>query len=249
MVHLRFCRFLVLGLVALAASAIILPFVGIEPSFISQTTSYALALIPAALVIHGFLAPTSDLPTPRLLTFGAICAFLGFLSALASRPEAFDDGPRLLPLMVLYLANVLRLCAAAALGLALARYVTSPGVALLIAGVAVASDLFSVLAGPTKVLLREDSLALDLLVLIFPSPGTPLGFGLGISDFVFLALFAYVSLLLDLRYRVTLVCCSVAAMLATVTALTLERPLPALPFIAICFVLVNAQSIYTAMRK
>ncbi len=238
-----------LGLAALAASAATLPFAGIGPSFAAQITSYALALIPVALFIHGFPTLTSELPTPRLLTFGAVCAVLGFLAALASRPEVFDDGPRLLPLAVLYLANVLRLCAAASLGLSLARFVTSPGVALLIATVAAAADLFSILAGPTKILLREDSPALDLLVLIFPSFGTPLGFGLGLSDFIFLALFIYMSLLLALRYRLTLLCCSSATLLATITALALERPLPALPFISLCFVLVNAQNIYAAMRK
>lgn len=202
-----------------------------------------------ALYPRGFPTLTSERPTPRLLTFGAVCAVLGFLAALVSRPEVFDDGPRLLPLVVLYLANVLRLCAAASLGLALARYVTSPGVALLIAAVAAVSDLFSVLAGPTRVLLREDSPVLDLLVLIFPSFGTPLGFALDLSDFIFLALFAYMSLLLTLRYRLTLVGCCAAIILATITALSLERPLPALPFISLCFVLVNARDIYTATRK
>lgn len=238
-----------LGLAALAATAATLPFVGVEPSFAAQTISYALALVPAALFIHGFPALASELPTPRLLTLGAAGVALGFPAALAGRPEVFDDGPWMLPLLVLYLANGLRLCAAASLGLALARYVTSPGVALLIAAVAAASDLFSVLAGPTKALLREDSPALYPLVLIFPSFGTPTGFGLGLSDFVFLALFAYMSLLLTLHYRLTLVCCCAATILATITALALERPLPALPFIALCFVLVNAREIYTTMRK
>lgn len=242
-------RLLVLGLVALAASALTLPFAGIEPSFAARITAYVIALVPVALFIHGFSILASEYPTPQLLTFGAIGAALGFLAALASSPEVFDDGSWILPSSILYLANVLRLCAAASLGLALARSVTSSGVALLIAAVAAASDLFSVLAGPTRALLREDSPALDLLVLIFPSFDTPLGFGLGLSDFVFLALFAYMSLLLGLRYRLTLVCCCAATLLATATALALERPLPTLPFISLCFVLVNAQDIYTAMRK
>lgn len=238
-----------LGFAALAVPAATLPFADIEPSFVAQITSYSLALIAVALLIHGFPTLINDLPIPRLLTFGAVFAVLGFWAAYTSRPEAFDDGPRLLPLVVLYLANVLRLCAAASLGLALARCVTSPGVALLIAVLATVSDLFSVLAGPTRVLLRQDSPVLDLLVLIFPSFGTPLGFGLGLSDFIFLALFAYMSLLLALRYRLTLVCCCAATIFAMITAFSFGRPLPALPFISLCFVLVNARDIYTAMRK
>ncbi|HET7479977.1 MAG TPA: hypothetical protein VFJ72_10740 [Rubrobacteraceae bacterium] len=241
--------FCILGLAALAALTVSLPFADLQPSFTAHVVSYALALVPVAALIYGFPDLVRDLATPRLLTLGAVSATLGFLAALACRPDAFDAGPRLLPLALLYLANVLRLCAAASLGLALARYVISPGVALLIAVLAAVSDLFSVLAGPTKVLLSKGSPALDFLILVFPSFGAPLGFGFGLSDFVFLALFAYISLLLGLRYQTTLLFCSAAAMLAAVTALSLEQPLPALPFICLGFVLANIWQILARMRK
>jgi hypothetical protein len=70
---------------------------------------------------------------------------------------------------------------------------------MLIVAVATASDLFSVLAGPTRTLVEEDSPALDLLLLVFPIFGSALGFGLGVSDFIFLALFAAASRFLNLR--------------------------------------------------
>jgi hypothetical protein len=92
-------------------------------------------------------------------------------------------------------------------------------------------------------LLEEDSPALDLLLLVFPTFGSALGFALGVSDFVFLALFAAASRFLNLRYLATLLCTCFATFLAVTAGLLLARPLPALPFIAIAFVLANADLI------
>src|ERR687896_1616959 len=142
-----------------------------------------------------------------------------------------------------------RIVAAASVGISLARYVGSVGVILLIVAVATASDLFSVFAGPTRVLVQEDSPVLDALLLVFPTFGSALGFGLGVSDFIFLALFAAASRFLDLRYVATLLGLCFSAFLAVTVGLLLQRPLPALPFIAIAFVLVNADLIVTSLVK
>ena len=171
----------------------LLPLGGEASSTTAYITSYAIALLPIALILYGFRDLASDLSTPRLLIFGFVAAIVGLSTVLPSRPDALAEDPGLARLLSLFLANLFRLLAAASLGLVLARYVISPGVALLIAGIAAASDLFSVFAGPTRILLREDSPALDFLLLVFPTFGHPLGFGLGLSDFVFLALFTYLS--------------------------------------------------------
>ena len=135
------------------------------------------------------------------------------------------------------------------MGIALARYITSVGVVLIIVFAAIASDLFSVFAGPTRVLVQEDSPVLDGLLLVFPTFGSALGFGLGVSDFIFLALFAAAGRFLNLRYVATLLGVCFAAFLAVTAGLLLERPLPALPFIAIAFVLVNADLIVASLAK
>lgn len=219
-------------------------------SLVVWILAYTLAIVPAGFVLHGLPGLTGDLATPRLLALGAVAAALGGLAAFLSRPEVLTEGAIRLPgLIVLFIANALRILGAASLGIVLARYVLSPGAALLIAIVAIASDLFSVFAGPTKVLLREDSPALDVLILTFPTFGTPLGFGLGVSDFVFLALFSYMSRSLGFHYPLTLICCCAATLLALTTGLLLERPLPALPFIALSFILVNAGKILTFLLK
>ncbi len=139
--------------------------------------------------------------------------------------------------------------AAASVGISLARHVGSVGVALLIVAVATASDLFSVFAGPTRTLVEEDSSVLDLLLLVFPTFGSILGFGLGVSDFIFLALFAAASRFLNLRYPATLLCICSGTCLAVTAGLLLERPLPVLPFIALAFVLVNADLILTSLAR
>ena len=239
-----------LGAAALGLCTTLLPFVGAGRfSYAAQVSAYALILIPLALVLYGFPTLVGDLATPRLLAVGAAVAVAGVLATLPGRPENLAEGPRLLPLVALFVANLLRVAAAATVGLALARYVNSSGVALLIAGVATASDLFSVFAGPTKALVQGDSPALDFLLLIFPTFGRPLGFGLGISDFIFLALFAAVARLLDLRSKLTLASGCAATVLAMTAGLLLERPLPALPFISLSFVLANADLLYRALAR
>jgi hypothetical protein len=127
--------------------------------------------------------------------------------------------------------------------------VSSVGVVLLIVAVAVGSDLLSVFAGPTRAFVEEDSPVLDVLVLIFPTFGSVLGFGLGVSDFVFLALFAAASRFLNLRYVATLICLCSAAFLAVTTRLLLGRPLPALPFVATAFLLANGDLILSSLAQ
>jgi hypothetical protein len=239
------------GAATLAALIFLLPLVDAIPEPLSATriASYALCLIPVCLLLHGFFIAAGGYATSRLLALGAVSAVLGLSSAFLARPEDLVDGSGVLVLLALSVANLSRILAAACLGIALARYITSVGVVLIIVFAAVASDLFSVLAGPTRVLVQEDSPVLDGLLLVFPTFGSALGFGLGLSDFIFLALFAAAGRFLNLRYAATLLGVCFAAFLAVSAGLLLERPLPALPFIAIAFVMLNADLIVASLVK
>lgn len=243
--------FLASGALLLFLIAFTLPFATEgQPSLLAQVSGYVLAITPIAIILHGLLRVGDSLDTSWLLCLGAATAVLGLLvTVLPARPDILATGPRFFPLAALVLSNTLRIISAGSLALALARYVLSPGIALVIACVATASDILSVFAGLTKALLQEDSPALDFLILIFPVSGAPLGFGLGLSDFVFLALFAYVSYLLNLRYYPTLTLGGFAAIIALSSGLLLQRSLPALPFISLSFVLVNALPIYRILLK
>ena len=229
----------------------LLPILGDENvSPAEQVLAYALAVVPACVLLWGVLALTSSLPTPRVLLLAAATGAVGAAAAyLGGRPEALADGPAVAPLALLFVADASRICAAAALALALARHVNSVGVALLIAAVATAADLFSVLAGPTKALVREGSPALDFLLVVFPTFGHPLGFALGVADFVFLALFAAIAHHLSLRFLTTLALGCAAALAAMLAGLLLQTYLPTLPFIALSFVLANADLVLKHLPK
>jgi hypothetical protein len=242
--------YLLLGVAGLVALTLLLPLADIsEPPRIVWIAAYALALTPVVLLLHGSLLAASRYATSRLLVLGAAAAIFGVLFALLARPENLEDGSGVLFSLALSLANLFRILAAACVGVSLARHVGSVGVILLIVVVATASDIFSVFAGPTRTLVEEDSPALDLLLLIFPTFGSALGFALGASDFIFLALFTAASRFLNLRYRATLLCTCFSVFFAVVFGLLLERPLPALPFIAIAFVLVNADLILASLTR
>ncbi len=219
------------------------------PLLAARIAAYALVLIPVSLLLHGFLVAAGGYATSRLLALGAVSAALGLSSAFLASPEDLANGSGVLVLLALCVADLSRILAAACLGISLARYVTSVGTVLIIVLAAIVSDIFSVFAGPTRVLVQEDSPILDGLLLIFPTFGSALGFGLGLSDFIFLALFAAASRFLNLRYVATLLGICFTAFLAVTAGLLLERPLPALPFIAIAFVLVNADLIVDYFTK
>jgi hypothetical protein len=68
-----------------------------------------------------------------------------------------------------------------------AAWTASPGIALLIAGLTTAADLFSVFVGPAKAIVERAAPALDYLLLIFPTFGYPLGFALSVTDSICLA--------------------------------------------------------------
>jgi hypothetical protein len=227
-----------------------MPLVGTaEPSAAARIGAYALVLACVAPLLQSLSLAARGRDTSSLLALGAAAAASGVVFALLSRPEDLEDGTGLLTSLALVLANLSRIVAAGCLGISLARYVSSVGVILLIVAVAVASDVLSVFAGPTRTFVEEESPVLDLLVLVFPTFGSVLGFGLGVSDFVFLALFAAASRFLNLRYAATLICLCFATFVALTTGLLLGRPLPALPFIATAFLLANADLFLISLTK
>ncbi len=123
--------------------------------------------------------------------------------------------------------------------MALARRVTSSGVAVLVAVLAAAADPLSVLASPTKALTesieRGEPLPfidlLGLLLLLFPTFGNPIGFARGVSDLLFLALFAATAYHLEgLRPRMTFALGCVSILVAMLTLPTLEPPASSLAF-------------------
>lgn len=86
---------------------------------------------------------------------------------VGGRPETLLEGSALWALALLFFADVLRTCAATCLSPA--RHVASPGVALLIAGLATPADPFSVFAEITKALVQRGASPLGYLLLGLPT--------------------------------------------------------------------------------
>ena len=161
---------LALGVLGLAAVVVLLPFSGDSDTLAGFVAAYVLVLLPTGSLLYGLLVLAADSPVPKLLLLGVVAGTVGVATTyLGGRPEKLVEGPAPEPLALLFFADVLRMCAAGCLGLAFARRVTSPGVALLIAGLATAADLFSVFAGPTKALVERDAPTLDYSDLRLPS--------------------------------------------------------------------------------
>ncbi|MBU2602385.1 MAG: hypothetical protein KKA32_09490 [Actinobacteria bacterium] len=106
---------------------------------------------------------------------------------------------------------------------------------------AIVVDSWSVFAGPTKVLVEQTPGVLDYLLIHFPVLGFPgAGLGLGLSDVVFLALLTTGAAATGLRPRAGFAGMGGSLVVAVVVALVWRSAVPALPFVALAFLLTQA---------
>lgn len=150
----------------------------------------------------------------------------------------------------LVLAVPCKVVFAAGAGRLLGRQVGEPLWLAAIAVVAVAADIWSVFAGPTKAVVERAPGFLDYLLVHFPLLGrVGGGMGLGLSDVIFLALFAAGSAQAGLRPRAGVVAMA-SSLLATVAVALMWKPaLPALPFLSLAFLAVNADLLVAAVPR
>jgi hypothetical protein len=230
-----------IGAAGLGVVTAVLPILGDRYVTLPEhVLAFVLVFLPVGLLIYGLILFSASFAVWKLLLWGIVAGALGAAAAyFGGRPEELASGTAILPLLFLFLADAIRIAAATYAGLVLARPFVSPGMALLAAGFVAAVDFFSVFAGPTRTLVENKSPSLDYFLLWFPTFGRPLGFSLGVSDFVFLAAFTAMARQLGLRPLASLALACAATVLALLAALILARPLPALPFIALSFILAN----------
>lgn len=136
---------------------------------------------------------------------------------------------------------------AAGAGRLLGRQIDEPLALGLVAVVAVVADVWSVFAGPTKAVVERAPGLLDYLLVHFPLLGRDgTGMGLGLSDVVFLALFAAGSAGAGLRPRAGFAAMAGSLLVTVAVALAWRPALPALPFLGLAFLAVNADLIERA---
>jgi hypothetical protein len=147
-------------------------------------------------------------------------------------------------------SNFARLAAAALVGWVFLRVFEAVSWVTLVAAIIPFVDSISVWRGPTKTITTKHPEVFDVLSFAFPVPGEHSAAQLGMPDVLFFSLFLGASARFDLRVGWTF--SGMVAGLALTFAATTEFQalgLPALPGIALGFLLPNADLLWRAVRK
>jgi len=176
------------ALAALAAFDRLAPHIGNSPTTAVQIAGLALISIPLATMVPLALAPSAGVG-PRLLLWAApavLATALLIWSGYSGTP-----------------ATLAKLVAASLIGLGLGSLLQTPaeivGIAVLIAAV----DIYSVAAGPTKVIVEHHAQVLNAFTLAFHPIGSNGVAQIGASDFVFFSVFLAAAARFDLRPTLT----------------------------------------------
>jgi hypothetical protein len=147
-------------------------------------------------------------------------------------------------------ANFARLAAATLLGWWFLRYFEELAWVVLVAVVIPWVDAYSVWRGPTKQIVTHHEHVFSVLSYAFPVPGEHSAANLGVPDLLFFALFLGAAEQFELRVVWTWF--ALVAGLGATIALTVWLDLsglPALPAIALGFLLPNADLLWKRLRR
>ena len=145
--------------------------------------------------------------------------------------------------------NFAKLFAVTALGFAFLGYFETLSWVVLVSLIIPWVDAYSVWRGPTKVIVTEHAHVFTNFSFAFPIPGETTGANLGLPDLLFFALFLAAAARFRLRVSWTwlLMTLSFGATLALAVWRNLGG-LPALPLLALGFLLANGDLIWTRLR-
>lgn len=193
----------------------------------------SLVLIPACFALVWFALPLRDVPGLLFvgLGFGMLAFFLHLLDW--KTPENFS-----------------KLFGVIAIGFWFLRYFESLGWVVLVALIIPWVDAYSVWRGPTKVIVTAHRQVFTSFSFAFPIPGETSAANLGLPDLLFFSLFLAASARWRLRPRLTwlLLTLSFGATLALAVWLEIGG-LPALPLLALGFVVANGDLLWTQVRQ
>jgi hypothetical protein len=144
-------------------------------------------------------------------------------------------------------ANVPEAMLAGAIGLLFARWLATPVIALAVPIFVAAIDIWSVATGPTSRMTDTDSA--DTLSFDLPAWGhSGSAAHLGLSDALFLSMFAAWALRYGFRRGATIAGLTVGLVGALALGLLLDRTIPALPLLAAGYLLPNLDRIPALLR-
>jgi hypothetical protein len=220
------------GLAALGAVNLAAPHLP-EPGQGVQIAAVAVVSFPLATLVVAALAP-APVPAPRLIAAAVAAAAL--TAALIA--AGLDGTP----------ATLAKLVASACLGIALAGLLQTPAEIVAIAVLIAAVDAYSVAAGPTHAIVLHHQEVLGAFTLAFHPPGTYAVAQIGVSDFVFFALFAAASARMGLRVGATWVATTASLGVTMALSYAFDTALPALPLLSLAFLGANADLLLERTR-
>ena len=146
-------------------------------------------------------------------------------------------------------ANVFEALLAGGVGLLFARALSTPIIAIAVPIFVAAIDIWSVASGPSSRVLDGPADATDALSFDLPMWGNMGSVGrLGLSDAVFLSMFATWAWRYGFRRGATLAGLSLGLLASLVLGLVFDRAIPALPLIAAGYLLPNLDRIAAVLR-
>jgi hypothetical protein len=146
-------------------------------------------------------------------------------------------------------ANVCEALLAGAGGVLLARWLDRPPFAVVLPLLVAAIDVWSVASGPSSRLLAAGTESVDVLSFALPAWGRADVVGhLGLSDAVFLSVFAAWAWRFGLRRASTLAGMTLGLLASLVLGVAFDRAVPALPLVAAGYLLPNVDRVGRLLR-
>ena len=197
-----------------------------------------IALIATVLLPATFLAVWLLLPfarTGRLAATAVACAALALVLDLAGLEAGF---------------NVAKIVTYALLGFVFLQLFEALSWVVLVAAVIPWVDIVSVYRGPTRVVVEEKPGLFERIAVSFSLPGEDAAARVGPPDVLFFALFLAAAARFGLRVVATWLAMTTAVSATLVATYVFDLDgLPALPAVALGFVLPNADLLWQALRS
>jgi hypothetical protein len=238
-----------------------------HPAVLNPAPRLATALVASVLlVVYGFgssLLPSLPLRAGVIVSSAVVLCLMallvwGLLPLQTLGRRLWLLAAAALPLWILFtwaglapLANVAKIVGAAALGLWIAGELERLSWIVVIAVVTAVVDIVSVAAGPTKALLAHGPVVVGYFTIAITWFGysyTEAYTGLGVSDVVFFALYLGAAQRFRLRPRASAVA-MVVSFVVTIAAAMWATALPALPLLAVSFLLANADLLWRRLQR
>jgi hypothetical protein len=193
----------------------------------------SLVLIPAVFGLVLFALPLRE--APWLLPAGLVFAVLAAVLTIADA-DVF--------------ANFARLAACALLGWWFLGYFEDVSWVVLVAAIIPWVDAYSVWRGPTKQIVEHHANVFNVLSFAFPVPGENAAANLGVPDLLFFSLFLAAAARFGLRVYATWVCLVAGLGLTIAATVWFDLGgLPALPALALGFLVPNADLLWRRLRR